>query len=115
MALDDFGTGYASLSYLHQFPFDSIKIDRSFISTLNEDENSQAIVRAIVTLGRSLHLKIVAEGVETPRQLQWLRVEGCVEVQGFLFGRAMPPQQIANYLAGPQRPLVDMPVADPTD
>ena len=112
IALDDFGTGYSSLSYLRRFPFDSIKIDRSFIKTLCEDEGSSAIVHAILTLARSLRLKVIAEGVETQAQLQWLRAEGCGEVQGYLFGRAIPARQIGHFLANKSSRSVDAPVSD---
>ncbi len=87
IALDDFGTGYSSLSYLSRFPFDKIKIDRSFVQRLNEDANTMAIVQAIITLGRSLNVSILAEGVETHEQAAILRNAGCHQVQGFLFGR----------------------------
>ncbi|HET9146650.1 MAG TPA: EAL domain-containing protein, partial [Acetobacteraceae bacterium] len=87
IALDDFGTGYSSLSYLRRFPFDKIKIDRSFVQNLGIDEEAEAIVRAILALGRSLRLDVTAEGVENAAQLETLRVEGCNLVQGFLLGR----------------------------
>jgi diguanylate cyclase (GGDEF)-like protein len=99
MALDDFGTGYSSLSYLRRFPFDCLKIDRSFVRTLSDDAGSQAIVQAILALGRSLRLKVVAEGVETHAQLQWLRSMGCAEIQGFLLGRPMPSGATRDFLA----------------
>src|SRR6202044_3957338 len=87
ISMDDFGTGYSSLSYLRSFPFDKIKIDQSFIRDLPERPESIAIVRAIVSLGRSLGMVTTAEGVETEDQLAQLRLEGCTEVQGFLFSR----------------------------
>jgi len=99
IALDDFGTGYSSLSYLRRFPFDCIKIDRSFVQTLCEDDGAQAIVQAILTLGRSLKLKVIAEGVEDKAQLQWLRSARCDEIQGFVLGRPMPPKEVHDYLA----------------
>ncbi|MBV9251531.1 MAG: EAL domain-containing protein, partial [Acetobacteraceae bacterium] len=98
VALDDFGTGYSSLRYLRRFPFDIIKIDRSFIRSLSDDKGSQAIVQAILTLGRSFKLKVIAEGVETQPQLEWLRSAGCSEVQGFLLGRPMPCQSVRAFL-----------------
>jgi EAL domain-containing protein (putative c-di-GMP-specific phosphodiesterase class I) len=94
IALDDFGTGYSSLSYLHAFPFDKIKIDRSFISDLESNHHSIAIVRAVIGLSRSLNIPILAEGVETPAQHAFLAQEGCDEVQGYLTGR---PLEIADY------------------
>ena len=112
IALDDFGTGYSSLSYLRVFPFDTIKIDRSFVMTVCDDEQSRAILRAVLMLGSSLGLKVVAEGVETEAQLQWLRVEGCDDVQGFLFGQPMRPQQIATFLTDRDVPADRAPVAD---
>ena len=90
VALDDFGTGYSSLSYLRRFPFDKVKIDRSFIRTMAEDEASRSIVDAIISLGHSLRLRVSAEGIETERQLGMLRDGGCDEAQGFLLGRPAP-------------------------
>ena len=94
IAMDDFGTGYSSLSYLQSFPFDKIKIDQTFISNLENNAQSAAIVRAVLGLGQNLHLVTVAEGVETPEQLAILRREGCDEMQGYLIGRPLP---IDNY------------------
>jgi diguanylate cyclase (GGDEF)-like protein/PAS domain S-box-containing protein len=94
IAMDDFGTGYSSLSYLHAFPFDKIKIDRTFISDLKTNRHSIAIVRALIGLSRSLKIPILAEGVETQAQHAFLAQEGCAEVQGYLTGR---PLEIANY------------------
>lgn len=94
IALDDFGIGYSSLSYLRQFPINKIKIDRSFISGLPEDKVSAAVVRAIVRLGHSLGLKVLAEGVETEEQMQVLSRSGCRFVQGFLTGRPVPAEGI---------------------
>ncbi len=90
LALDDFGTGYASLSYLRRFPFDRVKIDRSFIQDAVTSEGSLAIIRAIVDLAKSLDMKIIAEGVETEAQMALVREEECDEVQGFLIGRPEP-------------------------
>ena len=88
-SIDDFGTGYSSLAYVKHFPVDRLKIDRSFISNLKSDANDAAIVRAIVNLGHSLDLEVIAEGVETAAQVAHLRAEGCDEVQGYYFGRPM--------------------------
>ena len=93
ISLDDFGTGYASLSQLRELPFDRIKIDRSFIATLMGDKQSNAIVHAIATLGRSLNLPITAEGVETENIHQRLQELGCSDAQGWLYGRAIPGQE----------------------
>jgi EAL domain-containing protein (putative c-di-GMP-specific phosphodiesterase class I) len=90
IALDDFGTGYSSLSYLHSFPFDLIKIDRAFISDVRTNRHSTAIVRAVIGLGRSLGVPILAEGVETEEQRTFLFEEGCHAVQGYLMGRPAP-------------------------
>lgn len=98
ISMDDFGTGYSSLSYLRSFPFDKIKIDRSFVRDLAERPDSIAIVRAISGLGRSLNISTTAEGVETIDQLDRLRAEGCTEVQGFLFSAARPASDIAALL-----------------
>jgi len=94
IALDDFGTGYSSLSYLHSFSFDKIKIDRTFIGDLEHSRQSMAIVRAVMGLGHSLDVPILAEGVETDAQYASLVQEGCDEVQGYLTGRPLP---IADY------------------
>jgi len=94
IAMDDFGTGYSSLSYLQSFRCDKIKIDRVFICDLEHNQHSRAIVRAVIGLGQSLNLPILAEGVETEAQHAYLVQEGCNEVQGYLTGRPLP---IANY------------------
>ena len=98
ISMDDFGTGYSSLSYLRAFPFDKIKIDRSFVSELANRPDCVAIVRAISGLGRSLGITTTAEGVETAEQLDRLRIEGCTEVQGFLFSAARPAAEVAALL-----------------
>jgi EAL domain-containing protein (putative c-di-GMP-specific phosphodiesterase class I) len=90
ISLDDFGTGYSSLSYLRQFPLDKIKIDRSFIVDVGQDERSAPIVRAVVALAHSLGLTVTAEGVETQGQLDLLQGQSCNQVQGFLLGRPAP-------------------------
>jgi predicted signal transduction protein with EAL and GGDEF domain len=94
IAMDDFGTGYSSLSYLQSFPFDKIKIDRAFISNVDRNPQSAAIIRAVIGLGRGLDLPVVAEGVETKEELAFLVGEACQEVQGFLIGKPLP---IAHY------------------
>jgi diguanylate cyclase (GGDEF)-like protein/PAS domain S-box-containing protein len=98
ISMDDFGTGYSSLSYLRSFPFDKIKIDRSFVKDIAERPDCVAIVRAISGLGRSLNITTTAEGVETLDQLDWLRAEGCNEVQGFLFSVAKPAAEVDALL-----------------
>jgi EAL domain-containing protein (putative c-di-GMP-specific phosphodiesterase class I) len=87
--MDDFGTGYSSLSYLRSFPFDKIKIDQSFVRGLGKREDSLAIIRAVIGLGRNLGMTTTAEGVETDEQLGILMAERCDEVQGFLFSPAV--------------------------
>ncbi|MBN8970210.1 MAG: EAL domain-containing protein [Rhizobiales bacterium] len=99
ISMDDFGTGYSSLSYLRSFPFDKIKIDRSFVSDLAANHEAHAIVRSIISLGMSLGVTITAEGVETEAELGCLRAEGCHEAQGFLFSRARPNAEIVQLLA----------------
>ncbi|WP_244487307.1 EAL domain-containing protein [Afipia sp. Root123D2] len=99
ISMDDFGTGYSSLSYLRSFPFDKIKIDRSFVRDLDSNRDAQAIMRAIVSLGTGLGVTITAEGVETEAELSYLRAEGCHEGQGFLFSRARPNAEIVRLLA----------------
>jgi EAL domain-containing protein (putative c-di-GMP-specific phosphodiesterase class I) len=96
IVMDDFGTGYSSLSYLWKFPFDKIKIDRSFMRAFGaEDRQVVDILHAIMSLSRSLHMRVTAEGVETKEQAAFLRTLGCDEVQGFYFGRPMPIDQVA--------------------
>src|SRR5690606_13508779 len=87
IAIDDFGTGYSSLDTLRSFPFDKIKLDRSFMVEVGRDDQAKAIVRAILALGKSLSIPVLAEGVETVEQMDVLRAEGCTEAQGFLLGR----------------------------
>lgn len=98
IALDDFGTGYASLSHLKQFPVHVIKIDRSFVRDIENDADDAAIIKAVLNLGQSLGIKIVAEGIENPVQAAFLAGQGCDYGQGFLFGRPLPAGRIANLL-----------------
>jgi diguanylate cyclase (GGDEF)-like protein len=103
IALDDFGTGYSSLSYLRRFQVDKIKIDRSFIQQLGYTADSAAIVTAVVTLGHALGLSVTAEGVETGEQSDFLVAVGCNVLQGYLFSRAVPAEEIASLLLNPRR------------
>jgi diguanylate cyclase (GGDEF)-like protein/PAS domain S-box-containing protein len=108
IAMDDFGTGYSSLSNLRAFPFDKIKIDRSFIQAVHTNPQAAAIVRAVLGLGRGLGLPVIAEGVETSEELQFLGLEGCTEAQGYLFGRPAPITEFVpliqdNVLVLPQQ------------
>ena len=98
ICMDDFGTGYSSLSYLRSFPFDKIKIDRSFIHELGKKNDAVAIIRAIMELGSSFGMTTTAEGVETHEQLEILRAEGCMQVQGFLFSRPVPVAEVPALL-----------------
>ena len=105
ISLDDFGTGYSSLSYLRSFPFDKIKIDRSFVSELATRDDSMAIVRAVTGLGKSLGIVTTAEGVETDAQFDLLRQEGCTQAQGYLFSRPRPAAEVENMLTQPRQRL----------
>ncbi|MDB5524959.1 MAG: putative diguanylate cyclase (GGDEF)/phosphodiesterase with sensor [Rhizobium sp.] len=99
ISMDDFGTGYSSLSYLRKFPFDKIKIDQSFVRDLTDKADSIAIVKAVATMSASLGMDTVAEGVETLDQLSKVRLEGCTEVQGYLFSKPRPSKEIPELLA----------------
>jgi EAL domain-containing protein (putative c-di-GMP-specific phosphodiesterase class I) len=98
LAIDDFGTGYSSMSLMKQFPIDTLKIDRSFVRDLPDDSEDRAIAQAIISMGRALGMTIVAEGVETSAQEAFLRAHGCDEMQGYLFSRPVPPEQLADLL-----------------
>ena len=103
ISLDDFGTYYSSLSYLKNFPFDTIKIDKYFIKDLESDEKSQTIVRFIIALAHGLGMRVTAEGVETVAQAERLRSLGCHEMQGFVFSAAVPAREFAALLAAGRR------------
>jgi len=94
LCIDDFGTGYSSLSYLHELPIDSLKIDRSFIGAMGEDERKTKIVQTILLLGKGLGIEVVAEGVETQQQADALRKLGCERAQGYFFARPVPLEQL---------------------
>jgi EAL domain-containing protein (putative c-di-GMP-specific phosphodiesterase class I) len=98
MAMDDFGTGYSSLGYLKKFPFNTLKIDQSFVRDLTTDPNDKAIVAAIIAMGRVLNLKLVAEGVETKVQEHSLLSLDCEEMQGYLFSPPLSPEEATLLL-----------------
>jgi EAL domain-containing protein (putative c-di-GMP-specific phosphodiesterase class I) len=104
LALDDFGKGYSSLSYLHRFPIDRIKIDRAFVGGLPESRAALAIVSAVISFARALDIEVVAEGVETQAQLDTLRDLGCEYGQGFFFHRPMEPERISALLGSTPQP-----------
>ncbi len=106
ISMDDFGTGYSSLSYLRLFPFDKIKIDQSFIRSLDASGEGMAIIRAVVGLGRALGMRVVAEGVETQEQFDLLRREGCDQIQGYLISRPKPVGAVKGIVAAQARALV---------
>jgi EAL domain-containing protein (putative c-di-GMP-specific phosphodiesterase class I) len=99
ICMDDFGSGYSSLNYLRSFPFDKIKIDKSFIFDIEKNNDAVAIVQAVVRLGNSLGMTTTAEGVETKEQLDLLRAEGCTEVQGYLFSKPQPASEVPRLLS----------------
>ena len=98
LALDDFGTGYSSLSFLRMFPIDAVKIDQSFVRGIRIDSDDAGIVDAVISMGKSLHLRIIAEGVETRQQLEFLRAHGCSEAQGYYFSRPLPAEDCTRLL-----------------
>jgi diguanylate cyclase (GGDEF)-like protein/PAS domain S-box-containing protein len=98
LAIDDFGTGFSSLSYLRKFPIDALKIDQSFVRQISTAPDETTIVTAIISMGRSLNLRVIAEGVETPEELAFLQAHQCDEAQGYYFGRPVHPEQFAKLL-----------------
>jgi diguanylate cyclase (GGDEF)-like protein/PAS domain S-box-containing protein len=101
LAVDDFGTGYSSLSYLSKFPIDALKIDQSFIRQISTTPDETSLVAAVISLGRSLKLRVVAEGVENRHEMEFLQAHQCEEAQGFHFSRPVPPERFAELLAAP--------------
>lgn len=112
LAVDDFGTGYSSLSYLRKFPIDALKIDQSFVRQITTTPDETTIVTAVISMGRSLKLRVVAEGVETQEELAFLQAHLCDEAQGYYFSRPVQAQQFAKMLQiqgqGPSVPLFAM-------
>ncbi|TMH75890.1 MAG: EAL domain-containing protein [Betaproteobacteria bacterium] len=112
LSIDDFGTGYSSLAYLKRFPIDCIKIDRSFIKDIPTEADDMAITRGVIALGHSLRLKVVAEGVETVEQQDFLRSNDCDEMQGYLFSKPLPAEEVTALLKG-HSPKQNLTVVDP--
>jgi EAL domain-containing protein (putative c-di-GMP-specific phosphodiesterase class I) len=106
IALDDFGTGYSSLSYLRRFPFDKIKIDRCFVDGITDGDGASAIVQAVINIANAQNMTTTAEGVETDPQRDMLRDLGCTEMQGFLFSRPLPVEQIRTLLLSRTKKVV---------
>ena len=105
IAVDDFGTGYSSLSYLTRFPIDALKLDRSFVQDIGGGADDALVVKAVINMGRSLKHRVIAEGVETPEQLAFLRGLNCDEGQGYYFSRPLAAPEFAKLLSGAVRPV----------
>ena len=100
IAIDDFGTGFSSMSYLKRLPIHTLKIDRSFVEGVASDPDCAAIAKAIISLGHALRLAVTAEGVETAEQLEFMKLAGCHQAQGFLIAKPMPAEAVTPWLAG---------------
>jgi EAL domain-containing protein (putative c-di-GMP-specific phosphodiesterase class I) len=103
LSIDDFGTGYSSLSYLHRFPIDTLKIDRSFVMTMEDGSENGEIVRTVIALAKALNLNVIAEGIESIHQFHQLRILGCEFGQGYLFSRPVPASEAAKLLVDSAR------------
>jgi len=114
ISLDDFGTGYSSLSYLHKLPLDKLKIDKSFVDDLTENQRSRTLLKGITVLGKALELKVVVEGVETKEQFDLLKEHYDVDfVQGFYFSKALAKENAADYIAISNDPAHTTPQTEP--
>ena len=114
LSIDDFGTGYSSLAYLNRFPIDTVKIDRSFIRNVPDSHSDTQITSAVIALGHSLGLAVIAEGAETQKQIDFLRKEGCDEVQGYFFSRPIPAADVESFLGRAADPGLVLPTRSPT-
>jgi EAL domain-containing protein (putative c-di-GMP-specific phosphodiesterase class I) len=103
IALDDFGTGYSSLQYINQLPFDYVKLDKSFVARLFDSEKDMRLLRTIINMAGELRLEVIAEGVETQEQLEWLTRAGCGKVQGYLFSKPVPWEDVKRMMGGEER------------
>jgi EAL domain-containing protein (putative c-di-GMP-specific phosphodiesterase class I) len=115
VAIDDFGTGYSSLGYLRKFPLDALKIDQSFVRQIGMPGEDTAILTAVIGMARSLNLRVIAEGVETPEELAFLRAHHCDEAQGYYFSRPVAPEQFAQLLRTgiPEADRIGLPPVNP--
>jgi len=107
LAIDDFGTGYSSLSYLRSFPIHTVKIDRSFVTDIPLDESATKLIDTIIAMGRGLNKRVVAEGVETAAQLEYLRRAGCDAIQGYYISKPMTADVFATWMSAYRRPALD--------
>ena len=114
LSLDDFGTGYSSLSYLHRLPISELKLDKSFVQDLSNSVAAEALIRSVLSIARSLQMQVVAEGVETAEQRQWLQLQGCPVLQGYLFCRPLAPDALVTWLRGQPNSTAAPPAIKPT-
>jgi len=112
ISIDDFGTGYSSLSYLKRFPIHTLKMDKSFIDHVTDDEEDASFARMVIGIAKSMNLDLIAEGVETESQLEFLKAEGCKLIQGFFFSKPLSAENAREYLQQHYIATKDLPVAD---